>query len=102
MDMNSFYSNMKEKIIEQLKTIIDPEIPVDIYTLGLIYDIRVLSAVHVYLLITYTTPQCPFGAVMQQQIQQKLRDIGFSQVEIEITFDPPWKPTQELRDMLGV
>jgi len=52
--------------------------------------------------ITYTTPQCPFGAVMQQQIQQKMRDLGFSQVEIDVTFDPPWNASEELRDMLGV
>ncbi|NCO04762.1 MAG: DUF59 domain-containing protein [Candidatus Magasanikbacteria bacterium] len=93
---------MKQKIIEQLQTIMDPEIPLDIYTLGLIYDIQIKSDTHLYLQITYTTPQCPFGAVMQQQIQQKMRDLGFSQVEIDVTFDPPWNASEELRDMLGV
>ncbi len=92
----------KEKIIEQLKTVMDPEIPVDIYTLGLIYDIKIVSKDHVFLLLTYTTPSCPFGSIMKQQIEDKVRALGFGKVEIEVTFDPPWKPSQELRDMLGV
>lgn len=93
---------MKQKVIQALQTITDPEIPVDIHTLGLIYDIKIHSDKHIYILLTYTTPACPFGAVMQQQIQQKMRELGFSQVEIELTFDPPWKVSDELRAMLGV
>ncbi len=92
----------KDAVIVALKKILDPEIHIDIYTLGLIYDITIHSSTHISLLITYTTPLCPFGALMQQQIQQGMRDLGFSQVEITVTFDPPWKPSDELRHILGV
>lgn len=92
----------KEQIIERLETIIDPEVSFDIWTMGLIYEITIVSEDHVHLLMTYTTPLCPAGPQMQAQITDEMRDLGFSKVEIELTFDPAWKMPEALKVMLGL
>ncbi len=92
----------RERIIEELETIMDPEINLDIWTLGLIYDISLEENNHVHIRMTYTTPLCPFGPAIKNEVEDALRSIGARSVEIEITFDPPWKPPQNLRAMLGL
>ncbi len=84
---------LKDKIIEALKTVYDPEIPVDIYELGLVYDIQVKPDGSVYILMTMTTPFCPVADILPQQVKERVGAIeGVKDVEVEITFDPPWTP----------
>lgn len=92
----------KEQIIEKLKTVEDPEIKIDIWTLGLIYEIDILNEKSLYLKMTYTTPMCPFGAMMQDNVRAAMLNLGFEKVNIDVVFEPAWKPTDELREMLGV
>lgn len=92
----------RDAIITELKTVFDPEINLDIWTMGLIYEITIKSADEVHILMTYTTPMCPFGPQLQQQIQEKIQDLGVTTVTIEVTFSPLWKPSEELRTMLGI
>lgn len=80
-----------EKIVEVLHTIYDPEIPVDIYELGLIYDVFINENRDVKILMTLTTPNCPVAEVLPQEVQEKVRSIDeINEVEVELTFDPPW------------
>ncbi len=92
----------KDEIIAELKTVFDPEINLDIWTMGLIYEITIKSDDEVHILMTYTTPMCPFGPDINKQIEEKLQDLSFKKVEIEVTFSPPWKASDELRTMLGI
>ena len=78
-----------------LKTIFDPEIPVDIYELGLIYDVFVNEDQEVKILMTLTTPNCPVAETLPVEVEEKVKSINeVKDAEVEITFDPPW--TQEL------
>lgn len=92
----------KEEIIAELKTVFDPEINLDIWTMGLIYEITIKSDDEVHVLMTYTTPMCPFGPLLTQQIKEKITDLGATKVEVEVTFSPPWKASDELRTILGI
>tara|TARA_B100000927_G_scaffold31765_1_gene23192 strand:- start:808 stop:1134 length:327 start_codon:yes stop_codon:yes gene_type:complete len=80
-----------EKIVKVLKTIFDPEIPVDIYELGLIYDVFVNEDFDAKVLMTLTSPNCPVAESLPAEVEQKVKSIkGINQVEVEMTFDPPW------------
>ena len=82
---------LKDKVIEALKSVYDPEIPVDVYELGLIYDIKIFPVNNVYLLMTLTSPSCPSAESIPVEIEQKVREIeGVSDVSVELTFDPPY------------
>ena len=84
-----------EKIVRVLKTIYDPEIPVDIYELGLIYDVFVNEAYEVKVLMTLTSPNCPVAESLPLEVEEKVKSLDVvKDAEVEITFDPPW--TQEL------
>lgn len=84
-----------EKIVKVLKTIYDPEIPVDIYELGLIYDVLVNEDSEVKILMTLTSPNCPVAETLPVEVEEKVKSLdAVSDAEVEITFDPPW--TQEL------
>ncbi|TXN37521.1 SUF system Fe-S cluster assembly protein [Flagellimonas hymeniacidonis] len=84
-----------EKIVKVLKTIYDPEIPVDIYELGLIYDVFVNEDNDVKILMTLTSPNCPVAETLPVEVEEKVKSLdALKDVEVEITFDPPW--TQEL------
>jgi len=84
-----------EKIVRVLKTIYDPEKPVDIYELGLIYDVFVNEDNEVKILMTLTSPNCPVAESLPMEVEEKVKSIDeLKDVEVEITFDPPW--TQEL------
>ena len=88
-------SEIGEKIIDVIKTIYDPEIPVDIYELGLIYDVMVNENFDVKILMTLTTPNCPVAETLPVDVEDKVKTVkGIKNVEVEITFDPPW--TQDL------
>ncbi|WP_445386244.1 iron-sulfur cluster assembly protein [Robiginitalea sp. IMCC44478] len=84
-----------EKIVRVLKTIYDPEIPVDIYELGLIYDVFVNEVSEVKILMTLTSPNCPVAETLPVEVEEKVKSLDMvKDAEVEITFDPPW--TQEL------
>jgi|TARA_B110000263_G_scaffold249416_1_gene266952 FeS assembly SUF system protein len=82
---------LKEEIIRAIKTVHDPEIPVDVYELGLIYDIQILPINNVHILITLTSPACPAAESIPKDIKDKVEMIKeINDVEVEITFDPPY------------
>ena len=80
-----------EKIVRTLKTIYDPEIPVDIYELGLIYDVFVNEDNHVKVIMTLTTPNCPVAETLPVEVEDKVKSIeGVVDAKVELTFEPPW------------
>ncbi len=84
-------TELGEKIVKVLKTIYDPEIPVDIYELGLIYDVFVNEDHEVKILMTLTTPNCPVAETLPVEVEDKVKSIKMvKDAEVEITFDPPW------------
>ncbi|OAB80084.1 SUF system Fe-S cluster assembly protein [Cochleicola gelatinilyticus] len=88
-------TELGEKILKVIKTIYDPEIPVDIYELGLIYDVFVNEDREVKILMTLTTPNCPVAESLPLEVEDKVKSIKLvKDAEVEITFDPPW--TQDL------
>ena len=92
----------KEEIIEKLKQVVDPELYIDVYTLGLIYDILVDNDV-VNIRMTFTSVACPAGPQLVQEIKDKLASLpGVRETNVEIVFKPPWEPSEELRGMLGI
>ena len=94
---------MKQDIIKALQSVDDPELGIDIYTLGLIYDVQISKEGDVYIKMTHTTPLCPFGNEIAKKVKEAVYQYTHPKsLKIEITFDPPWKPTSELRNLLGV
>lgn len=91
-------------IIDVLKTIEDPELGIDIWTLGLIYNIkRETAAERVEIVMTFTSIMCPVGPMIVQSVEAGLKKLEHvKEVKVEVTFDPAWEPTEELREMLGV
>lgn len=84
-------NELGEKIVKVLKTVYDPEIPVDIYELGLIYDVFVNEDHDVKILMTLTSPNCPVAESLPQEVQEKVKSLDeVNDVEMELTFDPPW------------
>ncbi|HLE07536.1 MAG TPA: metal-sulfur cluster assembly factor [archaeon] len=93
----------REQIIEAIKKVVDPEIRIDVWTLGLIYDLQLKEGGKVHIKMTFTTPYCPYGPQLLSDLKNKVKSIeGVSDVEVELTFDPPWQPSEELKAMLGV
>jgi FeS assembly SUF system protein len=84
-------NELGENIVRTLKTIFDPEIPVDIYELGLIYDVMVNTDYEVKILMTLTSPNCPVAESLPREVEEKVKKIeNIKDAEVEITFDPPW------------
>lgn len=87
--------NLKDEVLKAIKTVYDPEIPVDIYELGLIYEINIYPVNNVFVLMTLTSPSCPSAEQIPGEVEQKIKAIeGVNDVKVEITFDPPY--TQEM------
>ena len=81
----------KEDIINQLKEVFDPEIPVNIYDLGLIYEIRIDDEKKVKIEMTLTSPNCPVAESLPQEVSQKIKKLsGMTSLAVYLTFDPPW------------
>jgi metal-sulfur cluster biosynthetic enzyme len=91
-------------IIDALKTVVDPELQIDIWTLGLIYNIeRKQEQKEITILMTFTSIMCPVGPMIVQNVDMALKKLAsVHKVNVEVTFTPPWEPTEELREMLGV
>ena len=92
MSKENFDPNiLGEKIVTVLKTVFDPEIPVDIYELGLIYDVMINEDRDVKILMTLTTPNCPVAESLPLDVENKVKSMEeVNDAEVEITFDPPW------------
>ena len=95
----------KNKIIEALKTVFDPEIPVNVYDLGLIYEINVNESDEVKIVMTLTAPGCPLAEQLPEQVRQAVAAVeGVKSVWVELTFDPVWTPerlSEEARILLN-
>ena len=82
---------LKEKIIEALKTVYDPEIPVDIFELGLIYEINISETQHVEVVMTLTSPSCPVAGTLPKEVEDKVKSVeGVADAHIELVFEPAW------------
>lgn len=87
--------NLRDEVVAAIKTVYDPEIPVDVYELGLIYEINVFPVNNVYVLMTLTSPSCPAAEVIPEEVKQKIMALeSVNDVEVELTFDPPF--TQDM------
>jgi FeS assembly SUF system protein len=88
-------ADVGEKIVQVLKTIFDPEIPVDIYELGLIYDVMINEHKEAKILMTLTSPNCPVAETLPREVEEKVEQLEeIDSAEVEITFDPTW--TQDM------
>ncbi|ADQ82642.1 SUF system Fe-S cluster assembly protein [Riemerella anatipestifer] len=95
-----------EEIIKTLKTVYDPEIPVDIYELGLVYDVQISDEGKVKVVMTLTTPNCPVAESLPQEVKEKVSEVeGVNEVDLELTFEPSWTKdmmSEEARFELGM
>jgi len=93
----------KEDVMNVLKGVNDPEIGIDVVTLELIYNANVSEDGKVDIKMTFTTPMCPYGPMLVEEIKAKVSEInGVKEVNVEVVFDPPWQPSEQLRATLGV
>jgi len=91
--MNSLV--LEAQVIEALRTCFDPEIPVNIYELGLIYDVQVEPTGSVAVRMTLTTPHCPAAQSLPAEVEAKVREVpGVTGVTVDVVWDPPWDPSK--------
>jgi len=91
MDNIDHLSEMYQLVVDKIKTVYDPEIPVNIYELGLVYDVDVDEEDNVHIKMTLTAPSCPIADGIVTEVQEKLESIpGIKKVNVELVFDPPW------------
>ena len=99
-------ASLGEEVIKVLKTIYDPEIPVDIYELGLIYDVQISDEGEAKVLMTLTTPNCPVAESLPMEVEEKVGEIeGITRSKVEITFEPEWEKdmmSEEAKFELGL
>ena len=99
-------ASLGEEVIRVLKTIYDPEIPVDIYELGLIYDVQISDEGEAKVLMTLTTPNCPVAESLPMEVEEKVGEIeGSTKSKVEITFEPEWEKdmmSEEAKFELGL
>ncbi|TVQ45705.1 MAG: SUF system Fe-S cluster assembly protein [Saprospirales bacterium] len=97
---------LREQIIEKIKTVFDPELPVNIYDLGLIYEIEIENGGMVNLKMTLTSPNCPVAGSLPMDVQMKVMEVeGVKDVDLQVVFDPPWnkeKMSEEARFALDM
>ena len=85
---------LEAKIVEALKTVYDPEIPVNIYEMGLIYDIDISDDGTVYAKMTLTSPACPVAGSLPGEVEMKIESVdGVRRADVDVVWDPPWNPT---------
>ncbi|AYZ14492.1 SUF system Fe-S cluster assembly protein [Chryseobacterium arthrosphaerae] len=99
-------ADIGEEIINVLKTVYDPEIPVDIYELGLIYDVQISDDADVKIIMTLTTPNCPVAETLPQEVKDKVAEVeNVKSVDLELTFEPSWNKdmmSEEAKFELGM
>ena len=85
--------SIKQRVVEALRTIYDPEIPVNIYDIGLIYEIRVDAGGAARIVMTLTSPSCPEAESLPPEVERKVAAVdGVTSAKVEITWEPPWDP----------
>lgn len=85
--------SVREGVIDVLRTVYDPEIPVNIYELGLIYDVDVSDQCEVGIRMTLTSPMCPVAETLPPEVEAKAREVaGVAKVDLDLVWDPPWNP----------
>lgn len=90
-DLKDNVQDLKDKVVKAIKSVYDPEIPVDIYELGLIYEINVYPINNVFILMTLTSPACPSAEAIPSELKTRVEEIeGINDVKVEVTFDPPF------------
>ncbi|MEM4717785.1 MAG: metal-sulfur cluster assembly factor [Desulfurococcaceae archaeon] len=94
MDQGSLPDDVKKRVIEILETIVDPEIGIDVYNLGLIYNVQILNDKNVKIEMTFTTSFCPISTILPLMIIEQLKEKLGLDVDIEIIYDPPWTPAR--------
>lgn len=96
---------LRDRLVMALRTVYDPEIPVNIYELGLVYEVIINHAQDVHVKMTLTSPACPVAGSLPGEVEDKLRGVdGVREVKVELTWEPPWEPsmmTEEARLDLG-
>lgn len=96
---------LEKQIVTTLKTVFDPEIPVDIYELGLIYEIRIDADANVYIKMTLTTPACPVAGSLPGEVQERIKSIkDVNDVFVDLVWNPPWDKdmmSEEAKLLLG-
>ena len=86
-------TGLRESVIDMIKTCYDPEIPVDIWELGLIYNVAVEEGGNVNVTMTLTSPMCPVAESLPPEVEAKVRTVeGVTEARVEVTWDPPWDP----------
>jgi FeS assembly SUF system protein len=90
--INTPNTELAQRVIDTIKTCYDPEIPVDVWELGLIYEINIDDDSNLNVIMTLTSPSCPVAETLPPEIEQKLRETeGIKSAKIELTFEPPWE-----------
>lgn len=85
--------DLRERIVDILKTVYDPEIPVDIYELGLIYEVQIDDSQNVKVVMTLTSPGCPVAGSLPTEVEYKVRSVeGVNTAEVQLVWEPPWTP----------
>lgn len=99
-------ADLEARVIEAIKTVYDPEIPVNIYELGLIYRISVQEQSRIEIAMTLTSPACPVAGSLPGEVETRVREVdGVSDASVELTWDPPWTPdkmSEEAKLMLNL
>ncbi|MBS3146378.1 metal-sulfur cluster assembly factor [Candidatus Woesearchaeota archaeon] len=92
----------RELVINALMGCVDPELGIDVWTLGLIYDLSITNT-DVKITMTFTSPMCPYGPVMLEDLKERLSKVaGVKNIEVNVVFEPPWQPSKEIRSLLGL
>jgi metal-sulfur cluster biosynthetic enzyme len=97
--LDEMEKEVDKKIIDVIKKVEDPELGIDIWSLGLIYDIK--GEENLDIVMTFTSPMCPYGLQMVDDLKSKLKEENY-EANVEIVLNPMWEPTEDLRDMLGI
>lgn len=91
----------REKVVDALKQCNDPELEMNVWFLGLIYDIQI-DGDNVKIKMTFTTPFCPYGPALLDLVKTKVKEAGAKDVQIEVVFEPKWEPNEDVKLALGL
>ena len=92
-DKEKSIDELKENVVEVLRTVYDPEIPVNIYDLGLIYEVAVADDRSTVVTMTLTSPSCPVAEILPGEVEQKVRNVpGVAEAKVDLVWEPPWTP----------
>lgn len=82
---------IKEEVVEAIRTVFDPEIPVNVYDMGMIYEVEVMENAAVFIKMTLTSPACPVAGTLPPEVEQRVQDVeGVRSANVELVWDPPW------------